>query len=293
MLAADLVRARVPTLVFGQSRNSGRGHAPLPARRRSRGRRSTASTRDHGATAAATCREQRREIERRLRDGRDPRASWRPTRSSSGSTSASSTRSSARATRARSRRCGSASAARAGAASESIVRARDVERAARPVPRARARRSCSARRSRRRASTRTTSEILVQHLKCAAFELPVPARRGVRLARAPSETGEALGVPRAPPACSTSRAARSTGRPTPTPPTTSRSGASAGTTSSSSTSSTTGRSPSSTGARAHTMLHEQAIYQHDGEMLAGRALRPREPQGVRAQGRRPTTTPTR
>ena len=132
--------------------------------------------------------------------GRDPRASSRPTRSSSGSTSASSTRSSAPATRARSRRRGSASGAPGGGASRASA--------------------CSSRRARRSISTSRASrsyllgapveearidpdnvEILVQHLKCAAFELPF--KRGEAFGSlGAEETARGARVPRAPPRAS-------------------------------------------------------------------------------------------
>ena len=175
MLAADLVRASVPTIVFGQSRNTVevmlRYLRDAVATRPQRTDKGAASTRAHHglprrllARAAARHRAAAARAARSSRR-RDQRARARA------STSASSTRWCAPATRARSRPRGSASGARGGAASRASA--------------------CSWRRARRSTSTSRASpsfllgapveearidpdnvEILVQHLKCAAFELP-------------------------------------------------------------------------------------------------------------------------
>ncbi len=173
-------------------------------------------------------------------------------------------------------------------------------------PRGAARRArasaCSSRRARRSISTWRASreyllgapveearidpdnvEILIQHLKCAAFELPF--KRGEPFGSlGPAETEERARLPRRSTASCTSRTARSTGRPTPTPPTTCPCAASAGTTSSSSTPRTTSRSPRSTGA-ARTRCCTSRPSTSTTASVAGRALRLRKPQGVRPQRR--------
>ena len=265
----------------------GRGHAPLPARRRGHARDRTDQAPDrshahHGLPRrlpAGAAARHRAAPARRARSS----ASWPPTRSSSGSTSASSTRSSAPATRARSRRTWQrfGRAGRRGEQSIGVLVA--VERAARSVPRARAARTSSARRSRRRASIPTTSEILVQHLKCAAFELPF--KRGEAFGSlGAEETERGARVPRAPP-----RAAR-VGRHVPLGgrrlPGQRRVAPQRG-----------------LGQRRHHRRRARQVHRrarlargaHDAaraghlparrRVLAGRALRPREPQGLRAQGR--------
>ena len=162
------------------------------------------------------------------------------------------------------RRRGSASAAPGGAAATSICvlvassapldqyLAREPE-----LPARRARRG-GAHRSGQRRDPRPAPQV-------RGVRAAVQARRGVRRRSAPTRPRDALGFLAQP-----RRAARvarhaSTGRPTRTRRTTCRCAASAGTTSSSSTSSTTGRIAELDWRGAHTMLHEQAIYQHDGE----------------------------
>ena len=162
-------------------------------------------------------------------------AAWSPpTRSSSASTSASSTRWSAPATRARSpalwQRFGRAG--RRGEASSRVLvassapldqyLARDPEHLlGAPVEEARI--------------DPDNVEILVQHLKCAAFELPFDERRGAsasvaaeRHARGARLPGASTGVVHE---CRHDGHACTTGRPTPIRPTTCRCAASAGTTS--------------------------------------------------------------
>ncbi len=93
------------------------------------------------------------------------------------------------------------------------------ERGRRPVHRADAGDAVRRATWRRRASTRTNTEILIQHLKCAAFELPF--LMGERYAALPAaDTGERAALPRRATAWCTSPRTASTGRPTRTPPTT-------------------------------------------------------------------------
>ncbi len=202
MLAADLVRARVPTIVFGQSRNS----VEVMLRYLRDAVATKSSRTDAGAGVdpeqimayrGGYLPEQRRDIERRLRDGRDPlRRGHQRARAGD------------RHRRARCRGLRrlpgvhrghlAAPRSRGAAGRAEHRRARRVERAARPVPGARA--AVPARRppSRRRASTPTTSRSSLQHLKCAAFELPFKRGEAFGIAR-PGRDGRGARVSRAPP----------------------------------------------------------------------------------------------
>ena len=244
-----------------------RGDAALPARQ---GRaRSIDAVARSWATAAATSPSSAARSSGSCATARSS-ASSRPTRSSSASTSATSTPSSARATRARSRPRGSASAAPDAAASRSICvlvtssapldqyLAREPEYLlGAPVEEARI--------------DPDNPEILIQHLKCAAFELPF--RRGEtygdarrrRDARRRSSSSSRTSV-----AARVERHA-STGRPTRIPPTTSRCAA-IGWDNVVIIDAEHDKTIAEIDWRgAHTMLHEQAIYQHDGECSRSRS----------------------
>ena len=236
MLAADLVRARVPTIVFGQSRNSVevmlrylRDAGLRAADGRSRADRSEA---DHGLPRRLPPRAAARDRAAPARGG-DPRRGRHQRPRARASTSASSTRSSARGTRARSPRTWQRFGRAGRRGEQSIGVLVDVQRAARPVPRARA-------------------EDLLRRPGGGGAHRPGQRRDPhpapeVRRVRDAFRVGEAFGSLGADEtarralvlldatACSTSRTARSTGRRTPIPRTTSRSAAWAGTTSSSST----------------------------------------------------------
>ena len=130
-----------------------------------------------------------------------------------------------------------------------------------------------------------------QHLKCAAFELPF--KRGEAFGSlGPAETTGGARASSSATASCTSRAARSTGRPTPTRPTTCRLRS-------------VGwdnvviidveRDQLDRRARLARRPHDAPRAGHlpaRRRVLAGRALRLREPQGLRAAASSPTTGPT-
>ena len=214
-LAADLVRARVPTIVFGQSRNG--VEVMLKYLRDKLARRADRPRRHHG-------------LPRRLPAGdaaaRGAGAARRGDPLRGGHQRAGAGHRHRRARRGDLRRL-----PRLGRRHLAALRARGAARGGE-------RRGAGGRRARRSTSTsRATpetlfdaaveaaridphnTEILIQHLKCAAFELPFvvgralrrAARRTTRAARCASWRGTGW--------C-TSRRTASTGRPTPTRPTT-------------------------------------------------------------------------
>ena len=279
-------RAACPRIVFGQSRNTVEVMLKY-LRDTARATRSIDPTRIM-AYRGGYLPETRREIERELRDGRDPlrgghqraRARHRHRRARRGGVR--------RLPGLGRRRSGSASAAPGGAAGRASGVLVDLERAARSVPRARAR--VPARRAGRAGAHRSGQRRdpgpapEVRRLRAA-----VRARRGASATCRAERHRRRARVPRAAPgAASVARADgrhASTGPPTPIRPTTSRCAASAGTTSSSSTRRTDKTLAEMDWRAAHTMLHEQAIYQHDGEQYQVERLDFENHKAFVAQGR--------
>ena len=268
-LAADLVRARVPHDRVRPVAQQRRGDAQVPARRSCATRPAPdaimALPRRLPARDAARDRARRCATGEILLRGRDQRARARHRHR--------------RPRRGRlrrlpglaSRRPGSASGA-PGAAAARASRPRRVERAARSVPRARAASYLLGAPIEQARIDPDNVEILVQHLKCAAFELPFEA--GEALRRASPRRGRRRRARL--PGATTSVLAHGAGATAATAvyhwaadayPGQQRLAAQRrlGQLRRSSTSSDERTIAEMDWRAAHTMLHEQAIYQHDGE----------------------------